>query len=297
MVPLKIGMIGLDTSHCPAFARLLHDKDNPHHIPGAVIATAYPGGSEAFANSRNRVEQLTAQMRDEFNVEILDSIEAVAERSDAIMLESVDGRQHLEQFAKIAPYGKPVFIDKPLTTSVAEAREILRLSKEYDAPVFSASAIRYAQGIAELAAGEEAQGCVAYGPMPILDDFPGFFWYGIHTADVIYSKMGRGCQTVSVTQTDDVDVVTGIWQDGRVATMYGYRFGGSSFGATVFAGKKVHQGIAQTDPPYYAMLLREIIPFLRTGEAPIAPEETLEIIAFLEAANKSRETGEPVKLT
>lgn len=294
---LKLGMIGLDTSHCPAFAKLLLDTNDPHHVEGAEIVAAFPGGSEMFANSRNRVAQFTAQMRDEFGVKIYDTIEAVAEHCDAILLESVDGRQHLEQFAKLAPYGKPVFIDKPLTTDTSEAKELLRLANTSNTPVFSASSLRYAHGIRELGQGETVHGCEAFGPMAILDDFPGLFWYGIHSAEILFSKMGVGCREVTVVRTESVDIVTGIWEDGRVGTLYGHRFpGNSAFGATVYAGKSVQQGIAQGAPPWYALLLKEILPFFKTGEAPIDPRETLEIIAFLEAANTSRETGEAVSL-
>lgn len=298
MERLKIGMIGLDTSHCPAFAKLLSEEENPHYVEGGRVVAAFPGGSQAFANSRNRVDQFTAQMRDEFNVEILESIDAVAEQCDAILLESVDGRQHLEQFKVLAKYGKPVFIDKPLTTDTAEAKELLAISEQTNTPVFSASSLRYASGVAELGEGEQVLGCEAFGPMAILDDFPGLFWYGIHSAEVLYSKMGTGCKEVSVTRTEQVDMVTGVWEDGRIGTLYGYRFPGmGAFGATVYAGKSVQQGIASSTPPWYAALLKEILQFFRTGESPIDPRETLEIIAFLEAANTSRETGEPVPLS
>lgn len=298
MERLKIGMIGLDTSHCPAFTKLLSEEDNPHYVEGGRVVAAFPGGSENFSLSRNRVAQYTEQMRDEFNVEILDSIEAVAERCDAILLESVDGRQHLEQFKVLAKYGKPVFIDKPLTTSTVEAKEIFELSEKTNTPVFSASSLRYASGVAELGAGEHVLGCEAFGPMAILDDFPGLFWYGIHSAEVLFSKMGTDCKEVTVTRTEQADVVTGVWKDGRVGTLYGYRFQGmNGFGATVFTDKGVHQGVALGTPPWYALLLKEILKFFRTGISPIANEETLEIIAFLEAANTSRETGEAVTLS
>ena len=297
MERLKIGMIGLDTSHCPAFAKLLSEEENPHYVEGGRVVAAFPGGSEQFSLSRNRVAQYTTQMRDEFGVEILDSIEAVAERCDAILLESVDGRQHLEQFKVLAKYGKPVFIDKPLTCSTEEARQIFELSAKTNTPVFSASSLRYASGVAELGDGEKVHGCEAFGPMAILDDFPGVFWYGIHSADVLFSKMGTGCKEVTVTRTEQADVIAGVWEDGRIGTLYGFRFPGvNSFGATVFTEKGVRQGVALGTPPWYASLLKEILQFFRTGISPIAEEEMLEIIALLEAANISRETGETVTL-
>src|SRR5690625_9830 len=129
-------MIGLDTSHCPAFTSLLNEKENPHHVPGGRVHLAYPGGSDKLAVSYNRVEGITARLRDEYGVEIADSIEEVVERSDAILLESVDGRMHLEEFRKVAPFGKPVFIDKPFTTSSEDAKEILAISEEHGSPVF-----------------------------------------------------------------------------------------------------------------------------------------------------------------
>ncbi|MCK4422819.1 MAG: Gfo/Idh/MocA family oxidoreductase [Candidatus Omnitrophica bacterium] len=297
MEDLKFGMIGLDTSHCAAFTGLLNDKNNPHYVKGGRIVKAYPGGSDAFSCSKNRVAEITANMKDEFDIELVDTIEAAAENVDGIFLTSVDGRQHLEQFEKIAPFGKPVFIDKPFTTSVEDGKNILELSEKFKAPIYSCSAIRYALGIADMALNQKVSGCEVFGPMAILEDFPGLFWYGIHSAELLFSKLGRGCAEVIVQHTETADVVTGIWQDGRVGTLYGYRIEGlGNFGCTVFTDKGVFQGIAGHEPPYYALMMPKILDFFRTGKSPIDLKETLEITAFLEAANQSRQTAKPVKL-
>ncbi|MGI6083165.1 MAG: Gfo/Idh/MocA family oxidoreductase [Limnochordia bacterium] len=297
MAELKLGMIGLDTSHCQAFSGLLNNKEHPHHVPGATITHAFPGGSEQFSLSRERVERITAEVRDNAGVEILDSIEAVAEKVDAILLTSVDGRVHLEEFRKLAPFGKPVFIDKPFATSLADAKEILALSEQYKAPVLSCSSIRFSKGIDELGQDAEIFGCEAFGPAAILDDFPGLFWYGIHTAEVLFSKMGAGCKEVSVRKTDSADMVTGVWEDGRIGTLYGFRFKGlSGFGATVYSSKGIEHGIGASKPPAYALMLDKIIEFFRTGVSPIETQVMLEIVAFLEAANKGRESGEVISL-
>ena len=297
MSELKIGMIGLDTSHCPAFAKLLNNSDDPHHVPGGRVHVAYPGGSQALAVSRDRVAGFTARLRDEFNVEILDSIEAVAERSDAILLESVDGRTHLEEFRRIAPYGKPVFIDKPLTTSTREAEEIFALAERHGSPVFSTSSLRYAAGLFDLSGGRAVLGCEVHGPNAILDDFPGLYWYGIHSAELVYLYMGTGCRSVQVCTSPTADVVSGLWADGRIGVMYGYRIPKvGSFGATLFTAEGVVQGEAAKEPPTYALLLQRVIEFFRTGRSPVAKEETLELIRFLEAANESKATGKAVTL-
>lgn len=297
MGDLRIGMVGLDTSHCPAYTGLLNDLKNPFHVPGGRVVAAYPGGSDLMAVSRERVGTYTDQLRDEYGVKIMDSIEAVAEAVDAVLLTSVDGRQHLEQFERLASFGKPVFIDKPFTTSAADAERIFALSRERDTPVFSSSSLRYAEGIADLGAGHRVLGCETFGPCAIVDDFPGLFWYGVHSAEILFAKMGAGCKEVSVRYTEQADVVTGVWHDGRVGTLFGYRQKGlHAFGATLFTDGGIFQGLAQTKPPYYAKQLVPIMEFFRTRRAPIDAAETVEIMAFLEAANESRETGRPVAL-
>lgn len=297
MSKLKLGMIGLDTSHCGAFTDLLNNESNPHHIEGAEIVAAFPGGSDAFGMSKNRIETITAEMKDKYNIPIVNTIEEAVENMDGVFLESVDGRQHLEQFEKIAHFGKPVFIDKPFATTRAEAAKILELSEKHNSPVYSCSSIRYASGVGTLAEGKKVMGCEAFGPMDILDDFPGLFWYGIHSAEVLFSKMGRGCVSVTVEKTETADVVTGIWDDGRAGTLYGYRVKDVyDFGCTVFTTEGILHAVAGGEPPYYALMMPHIVEFFRTGKSPIDLNETLEITAFLEAANESRETGKTVQL-
>jgi hypothetical protein len=297
MADLRLGMVGLDTSHCTAFTELLHDEKNKYHVNGGRVTVGYPGGSKDFSSSINRVDKLTAQLKDEYGVKIVDTIEEAAEGVDAVFLESVDGRQHLEQFRKLAPFGKPVFIDKPFACALKDAQEILELSRKYGSPVFSCSAIRYAEGIDGLEEGKRVIGCQAFGPAAILPDYPGYFWYGIHSAEVLFSKMGRGCSQVSVERGGDADLISGLWKDGRLGTIYGYRIEeAGTFGCSVFGKGFVGTGTAKTDPPYYAMMLPHILKFFREGERPVDPQETVETIAFLEAANESRETGAAVEL-
>jgi hypothetical protein len=296
---LKIGMVGLDTSHCEAFTQLLNDTNNEHHVPGAKVIKAFPGGSELFSNSYNRVAEITENMR-KLEIEIVDSLEAAAEGVDAIMLESVDGRQHLEQFKVLAKFGKPIFIDKPFTCSYDEAKTIAALAAEHNVPVMTASAIRYATGLSELNSdGNKIHTCDTFGPMAILDDYPGYFWYGIHTVEMLYSFMGVGCVELKVETSENLDITIAKWRDGRVATLRGARFdgGGYKFGCTISTDQGVEFSLAESVPPYYACLLKKIIPFFQTGKSPIAIEESLETIAFIEAMNESyNNSGKTVKL-
>lgn len=284
---LKLGMIGLDTSHCQAFVQLLNDANNKFHIPGGQIVKAFPGGSETFSLSRNRVAKFTEELR-AMNIEIVDSINALA-GLDGYFLESVDGNQHLEQFKAIAKFGKPIFIDKPLACNYADALAIAKVARDSNVPVMTASAIRYAKGIDGLVeADETVESCEAFGPMALLEDYRDYFWYGIHSAEVLFSFMGRGCVSVQTFNTEKIDVIVGIWEDGRIGTLKGNRVGANNFGCSVTTNKVTKAGFAIGDIPYYALMLKKVVPFLQSGISPVDLDESLEIIAFLDAASKSR---------
>ncbi len=289
---IKIGLVGLDTSHSPAFAMLLNNPQEKGHIPGCQVVKAYPGGSELFGSSINRVEGFTKQFSDDIKVEISGSIEELAEGMDAFLLESVDGRQHLEQFKILAGYGKPVFIDKPLACSYAEAKAIIELAAVKKVPVMTSSALRYAMGIADaLEPGEKVQTCHAFGPMEILDDYRDYFWYGIHSAEVLFTMMGTGCKEVHTVLGEDYDLLVGTWEDGRIGTITGKRVEPYDFGCSLLTDKGGKTVIAKHDIPWYAMLMPHIVEFFQTGLSPISNTESLEIIAFLEAASRSRAAG------
>jgi len=56
--PIRAGMIGLDTSHVPAFVKLFNDPKAEGDLAGIKIVAAYPGGTEMPA-SKNRVAGFT----------------------------------------------------------------------------------------------------------------------------------------------------------------------------------------------------------------------------------------------
>jgi len=296
----SIGMIGLDTSHVSAFTKLLNDPSNEFHVPGGTVAAAYPGGSADFALSSSRVGGYTKELREQYGVEIVDSPEAVAERSDVLLLESVDGRVHLEQFRRIAAYGKPVFVDKPFAVSYADARAILELAAKHQVTFMSCSALRYAEGLTQALAQTELGdiiGADAFGPMELQETQPGLFWYGIHTVDMIYRALGRGCVQGQAVSNGSHDIAVGEWEDGRLGAVRGNRKGNKRFGGAVHRLEgTAYIDVAAYAKPYYASLLEQIMAMFDSGKPGIEPEETLEIIRFIEAANESRASGRSVKL-
>lgn len=294
--PLRAGIIGLDTSHVVAFSKVLNDPDAGGVLADVQVVAAYPGGSPDIPSSADRLEGFTQTLR-EMGIEIVDSIDDLLTKVDVVLLESVDGRPHLEQVKPVLAAGKPVFIDKPVAGSLVDALEIYRLAKEYDVPCFSSSSLRFSPGILGMRNNDEVGevlGCAAFGPCSLEPHHPDLYWYGVHGVETLFTIMGTGCVSVSRVQTDDYELVTGVWSDGRIGTFRGIREGKSDYGALVFGSKGIVRSGGYSG---YQPLVEEICRFFKTGESPVSAEETMEMFAFMEAADESkRQGGKPVLL-
>lgn len=290
---IKIGMIGLDTSHCIAFAQLFNAEKSA--IPGFRVTLVYPQGSPDIKSSVERVPDYTTKIT-ALGVKVIDSLDEMASQVDAVLLETNDGRPHFEQVIPVLKAGKPVFIDKPIAGSLTDAVAIFELARHYKTPLFSSSSLRFASGAQALRNGKigDITGCDAYSPCSLEVTHPDLFWYGIHGVETLFTVMGTGCESVSRTSTKDFDFVAGTWSKGRIGTFRGIRSGGGGYGGTAFGTKGVSE-IGKFDG--YQPLAVEIGKFFQTKVVPVSEQETLEIYAFMEAADESkRQGGQPVTL-
>lgn len=295
--PLRAGVIGLDTSHVTAFTGLLNAKSPKPALAGVRVTAAFPGGSPDIPSSRDRVAQYTKELREKLGVAIVDSIDDLLAQVDVVLLESVDGRPHLAQAAAALRAHKPLFIDKPLAGSLADGLAIAALARETKTPCFSSSSLRFSPAIAPLAHDPKVGdviGCEAFSPCHLEPHHPDFFWYGIHGVETLYTFMGTGCLTVARTQTEGTDLAVGVWGGGRVGTFRGLRQGRADYGATVFGSKSI---VKSGGYGGYEPLVVEIVRFFKGGQPPVSLDETIEILAFMEAADESkRQGGKPVAI-
>lgn len=292
---ISIGMIGLDTSHCTAFTKILNTEDTDPEVKGFQVTHAYPYGSKTIESSYSRIPKYTAEMT-KMGVEISDSIASLLKEVDVVLLETNDGRLHLEQAWQVIEAGKPMFIDKPIAASLSDAIKIFELAKQYDVPIFSASSLRFGPATQAVANGKigKVLGANMYSPAKIESTHPDLFWYGVHGVESLFTVMGTGCKEVRRLYSEEVDVVIGEWEDGRVGTFRGIREGKQDYGGTAFGT----EGIAEAGHyEGYRPLVVEIGKFFHSRIAPVAPEETLEIFAFMQAAEESKKQGgRPVSL-
>jgi predicted dehydrogenase len=290
---IRVGIIGTDTSHVPAFTKMLNSApSDPDHIAGARVVAAFKGGSPDIAESASRVDGFAEEIRTKYGVEIVPDIPTLLSKVDAVMIESLDGRPHLAQARLVIASHKRFFVDKPLASTLEDAREIARLAKEAGVPWFSSSSLRFG-AIGREAKFSDATGITTWGPGPYephhaLD----LAWYAIHPVELLFTLMGTGCcQTVTRTSSADADVVVGVWKDGRIGAVRAVR-PYSDYGAIVNRGRETFVSHPKAgEAADYRPLVREIVKFLQTGEPPVSNAETLEIFAFLDAAQRSKEQG------
>jgi predicted dehydrogenase len=285
---LRVGIIGCDTSHATAFAEILHNPKNTGDLAGLRVVAAYPGGSADIPSSINRVPQFVEKLK-AMNVEIVDSVDALLPKVDVVLLESSDGRVHLEQAKKVFAAKKPVFIDKPVSASLKDAVEIFKLAKEAGVPCFTSSALRFCTGVAAVrkeGVFGDVMGCEAWSPYSTEPNHPDLFWYGIHGVETLFTIMGPGCVKVQRVKSDQKDVVViGTWKDGRIGIFRGLAASKGGYGATVYGTKSVGSAGGFTG---YQGLVAAVAKFLKSGEVPVSADESIEIYAFMEAADESK---------
>ncbi len=292
---LRAGIIGLDTSHVPAFTKIFNDPQASGDLAGIRVVAGYPGGTD-FPPSRDRVQKFTETVRG-MGVEIVDSIAQLLAQVDVVLLESVDGRIHLQEAIPVILAGKPVFIDKPLAGSLVDAMAIHELAKQHAVPCFSSSSYRFSPGILKLIKNERVgfiAGAATWGPCSYQSETPDMAFYGIHGIEALYTLMGDGCETVTRTKAKETDLVSGIWHDGRIGTYRGIRQNNAEAGAMVFGSTSI--AVAEKGGSY-ADLCQEIGKFFHSRTAPVSLETTIEMFAFMEAADESsRRGGQPVSI-
>jgi len=284
---IKLGILDFDTSHVVEFTKRLNQIDCPddQKVEGAKIVIGCPGESKL---SPERIPGFIETMK-KFGVPLVDKPEDMIGKVDGILIEAVDGSVHLARAKPFLEAGIPCYVDKPFACSTADAKALIDLAEKKKLPIFSSSSLRYAPEVVSYladAAHGPIQGCLTYGPASEHERNPGLYHYGIHAVEMLYALMGPGCERVTCLHEKDVDVVTGHWKGGRFATVRGIRKGAAGFGFTAFADKSV-KAVTVPTTFIYRELLKKIVEMFATKKSPLDPAETLEIVAFIEAANKS----------
>jgi predicted dehydrogenase len=296
----RIGIIGLDGSHAVAFTKVMNDASASSEYLGYRVVAAYPKGSNDIQSSVVRVPGYTQDMKN-LGIEIVNSIEELLTKVDAVFMVTNDGRRHLEQALIVFKAGKRMFIDKPMAASLKDAMDIFEAAKFYKVPVYSSSNARFGKIHQEVANGKIGKviGADVYGPSPIEKTHPTLFWYGIHGVEALCTIMGTGCKSVVRVFNDDTDISVGIWPDNRLGVNRAMRVGQRGSGGTAYGDKGIAklEGTGNEEEGGVNPAYKKMIDFFSNGIVPVSSVQTLEVLAFMEAADESKlNGGKPVDL-
>lgn len=286
---INVALIGLDTSHAIEFAKRMQAEDCPRdqRITGlrAVSCLRFPTPfhNEEGQDARQRqLENWGIKVTTDFN-------EAVSD-CDAIMIEINDPSYHLEYFEKCAILGRPVFIDKPLADNIEHGLEIMRLAKENKVNAISASSLRFDANLVK-ACGEmpnPAQVNV-YGPLGTAPAGSSIVWYGVHSFEMLERSVGRGAASVTV-KMDGSGIVALVDYPDRRRGIVELTKNVWIYGGTLRDSKTaISYSVAAEN--LYTSIMRNIAEFFRTGEADCHLEDSVEVMAMLDAAERSFKSG------
>jgi predicted dehydrogenase len=304
--PVRIGVLGLDNYQAVAYTQLFNNPKATGDLAGLRVVAAYPVGSDDIADSKANLEKWKVQIS-KYGVEMVDSVDELLKRCDAVMIMSLDGRHHLKQAEPVLRARKPVYIGRPLAGSLDDAIAIFKLAEEMKTPCWSSSQHRYSPGFAGMKNHPEVGnviGCDVYGGCVSEPNTSGFVWSALHSIETLYAIMGPGCVSVSCTSSPTAEQFTCTWSDGRIGTYRGIKQGAVKYSATVFGDKGVSvagiyghgvpvQGVVPTKDKYmgYEGIAIKMAKFYKGGPTPVSADETIEIFALLEAAERSKAAG------
>jgi hypothetical protein len=287
---MRLAIVGADTSHATEFTARLHDASHPEHVPGTRVVAALPAASADIPLSAQRVQGFTATLRDELGVKIVSSWEEVLSEVDGILILSLDGRPHLQQVKRALEARVPVFLDKPVAASLAEAEQIYALAEQCGVPLYSSSALRWHPQVRSLQSAEaEWFSTVSIGPAPGLEHHPDLFFYGIHPTEALFTVLGPDCLRVSATRSARGLTAVGEWASGETGHLITLAQHGAQY--SLFRAAADQRLQVTLSGGFYGPLLQQIVQFMRSGVSPVSAQETLAIYRFMAGAKESADRG------
>lgn len=291
---IRIGMIGLDTSHSVAFTKCLQAPDvaPDQKVHGARVVSCMR--FETPFQDKNGLDARQKQL-EQWGVTVTEDFDEAVAECEAIMLEINDPAYHLEYFRKCVPLGKPIFLDKPMADNTANARAIYKLAKDNKLRVFSASSLRFVPGLIEACeAVPNAMYAYAYGPLGKAPAGSSIVWYGVHAFEMLERAMGQGAVGV-FARRDKAGVVCMVEYPDNRRGVVELTEGASAYGGCVRDKGKAAPYICDNSRLYPDELIK-VIEFFNGAEPAASLDDALEITAMLDAAERSTKSGKPEAL-
>lgn len=289
-VPLRFGLIGVDSPHSVQFTRMLGDGRHGR-VKGATVATAFQAQTSLdFPPSRSRNDTLAAEVAG-LGVEMVGSPEAVAEASDALLIVASDTRTHPGLLARVVRFGKPVYVDTRFARTRGEADAMIRSAEESGCLTLGGSPKRFTPQFRNARQGR-VDDIVVTGPLPTQPFHTGLAWYGVHLVDLAVAALGPGCARIEPFEGR----LRLHWHDGRFADIGGPPEWNPCTSGTIRGDGEPRTFTIEADESMLAGLLESLVVACRTGHPNIPPAEILEITTIVAAGSTALEHRSPVHL-
>lgn len=291
---IRIGMVGLDTSHSVAFTKCLQAPDvaADQKVDGARVVSCMR--FETPFQDKNGLDTRQKQM-EEWGVTVTEDFEEAVAECEAIMLEINDPAYHLEYFRKCVPLGKPIFLDKPMADNTTNARAIYKLAKENGLRVFSASSLRFVPGLIESCkAIPSSDYAYTYGALGKAPAGSSIVWYGVHAFEMLERAMGQGAIGV-FARRDKAGVVCMVEYPNNRRGIVELTEGSSAYGGCLRDKGKAAPYVCDNSR-LYPNQLEKVVDFFKGAQPAATLDDALEVTAMLDAAERSTQSGKPEAL-
>lgn len=211
------------------------------------------------------------------NITRCHSIEELCELSDNILiLAPANPERHLKYAQMALPYGKATYIDKTFAPDLKTAKEIFDIAQKYGTKIFTSSALRYAEEIAEYS---NVKNVIITGNGRSLEE------YIIHQIEMAV-KMTNGQKAESVHVFNQQNQATIVIRFGNASATLNYSTSKCGFSVDVETEsercdyKKIEKGTE------FYFLLRSILSFFDSNIEPVSKDETLAVLSIRDAILK-----------
>ena len=295
---IRFGLVGTNTSHAPAFAKIFNGTaEQPAALEGGTIIAVW-GDEQAEARTMREQRRLpdAHTLAATYQIAtVVDDPAAMIGQIDAVLV--VDdtglGAHHGRLARPFIAAGLPTYIDKPMTLELEEAIALFDLAEQHNAPLMSASALRFAREIADLKQRAESFGTLS----SVISVGPGdWFNYGVHAVEMYQTLVGPGARWVQAFSTAQRDVVVIGYDEAPTVVVETLRDAGYVFHITAYGANGWGQCEVKDFDAFYTRMMAGVLEMAQTGRSPVSRADTLEVLAVLHAAQRSSETGARVLL-
>ncbi len=204
---------------------------------------------------------------------------------DAVVIATDDGLDHVRRARPFVEVGLPVFVDKPLATSLEDLRAFVQWEKN-GARILSSSGLRYAPEFDPLLANPGSLGELRW-----ISGVTCKTWerYGIHVLEPIFRLLGPGFESVRLETSPGLETAHLRHRSGVHVTIPVIADGGAVFGSFQVCGTGGMAAFRHTDTyTAFRRQLLEYTAFLRSGTSTYPFSDTVELCAILIAGLRSR---------